>query len=81
MTIIFSSQPFYGQYVQGSTPNNPVSPRICDNSKLWPFFQGCLGAIDGSHIPLSPPTALSYCPPKSLSESKGLSFTELSFHM
>jgi hypothetical protein len=58
MTIIFSSQPFYGQHVQGSTPNDPVSPRIYDNSKLWPFFQGCLGAIDGSHIPLSPPTAL-----------------------
>ena len=51
MTIIFSSQPFYGQYVRCSNPNDPVSPRICDNSKLWPFFQGCLGAIDGSHIP------------------------------
>jgi hypothetical protein len=31
MTIIFSSQPFYGQYVQCSTPNDPVSPRICNN--------------------------------------------------
>ena len=58
MTIIFSSQSFYGQYVRCSTPNDPVSPRIHDNSKLWPFFQGCLGAIDGSHMPLSPPTAL-----------------------
>jgi len=58
MTIIFSSQPFYGQYVRGSTPNDPISPKIYDNSKLWPFFQGCLGAIDGSHMPLSPPTAL-----------------------
>jgi hypothetical protein len=25
---------------------------------LWPFFQGCLGAIDGSHIHLSPPAFL-----------------------
>jgi DDE superfamily endonuclease len=58
MTIIFSSQPFYGQYVQCSTPDDPVSARIYDDGKLWPFFQGCLGAIDGTHIPLSPPTAL-----------------------
>lgn len=58
MTIIFSSQPFYGRYVQRSTPDDPVSPNIYNNSKLWPFFQGCLGAIDGSHMPISPPTAL-----------------------
>ena len=35
MTIIFSSQPFYGQYVQCSTPNDPISPRIYNNRKLW----------------------------------------------
>ena len=58
MTIIFSSQPFYGRYVRRSTPNDPVSAKIYDNEKLWPFFRGCLGAIDGTHIPLSPPTAL-----------------------
>jgi hypothetical protein len=58
MTIIFSSQPFYGQYVQRSTPDDPVSARIYDNGKLWPFFQGCLGAIDGSHIHISPPAGL-----------------------
>ena len=55
ITIIFSSQPFYGKYVWGSTANDPVSPRIYGNRKLWPFFQGCLGAIDGSHMPISPP--------------------------
>ena len=42
MTIIFSSQPFYGQYVRGSTPNGPVSPKIYDNSKLWPFSKDAL---------------------------------------
>jgi hypothetical protein len=57
MTIIFSSQPFYSQYVQCSTPNDPIPSHIHDNGKLWPFFQGCLGAIDG-HIHLSPPAAL-----------------------
>ena len=58
MTIIFSSQPFYGKYVRLPTPNDPVSSRIRDNSKLWPFFKGCLGAIDGSHMPLSPLASL-----------------------
>jgi hypothetical protein len=58
MIIIFSSQPFYGQYVQRSTPNDPVSPWIYDNGKLWPFFRGCIGAIDSSHMPLFLPTAL-----------------------
>ena len=58
MTIIFSSQPFYNRYVQRSTPDDPVSPRLHENGKLWPFFQGCLGAIDGSHIHISPPATL-----------------------
>jgi len=58
MTIIFSSQPFYGRYVQVAQADDPVSSRIQDNGKLWPFFHGCLGAIDGSHIPISPPAAL-----------------------
>lgn len=58
MTIIFSSQPFYGRYVQLSQAEDPISLKIQNNTKLWPFFQGCLGAIDGSHIPLSPPAAL-----------------------
>ena len=58
MTIIFSSQPFYTRYVQCSTPNDPVPSHIQNNGKLWPFFQGCLGAIDGSHIHISPPAAL-----------------------
>ena len=58
MTVIFSSQPFYNRHVQRSTANDLISPRIRGNGKLWPFFQGCLGAIDGSHIHLSPPAAL-----------------------
>src|SRR6266540_6344307 len=58
MTTIFSSQPFYGQHVQHSTANDPISSKICNNTKLWPFFQECLGAINGSHIHLSPSVAL-----------------------
>lgn len=57
MTVIFLSHPFYSHHVHCSTADDPVSSNILLNSKLWPFFQGCLGAIDGSHIHLSPPVA------------------------
>jgi DDE superfamily endonuclease len=40
---------FYRRYVKlpqdGLTP-----PEIQSNPKFFPFFKGCLGAIDGSHI-------------------------------
>ena len=58
MTIILSSQPFYDQYVQHLTADDPISHKLYENGKLWPFFQGCLGAIDGSHIHISPPATL-----------------------
>ena len=58
MTLIFSSQPFYSRHVRRSTPDDPTPSFIRGDDKLWPFFRGCLGAIDGSHIHLSPPAAL-----------------------
>ena len=58
MTIIFSSQPFYNRHVRRSTANDPVSPKLHGSGKLWPFFRGCLGAIDGSHIHISPPASV-----------------------
>ena len=27
-----------------------VPPQICNNAKFFPFFEGCLGAVDGTHI-------------------------------
>lgn len=27
-----------------------------DDPKRWPFFKGCIGALDGSHIPMSIPS-------------------------
>ena len=58
MAVIFSSQPFYGRFVRRSTANDTFPSHIRENGKLWPFFRGCLGATDGSHIHLSPPAAL-----------------------
>jgi hypothetical protein len=34
----------------------PVSSQIRDNPKRWPYFQGAIGALDGSHIHAYPPS-------------------------
>ena len=50
MVDILSSPPFYTNHVILPNANNPVPPEIQQNPKFWPYFQGALGAIDGSHI-------------------------------
>src|SRR6267154_4734766 len=53
MLDIFSSPPFYSKYVK--LPDDSVPPKIRQNPKFWPFFKDAIGAIDGSHIHVSPP--------------------------
>ena len=50
MVQIFSSQPFYTNYIRQPTSYDQSSHPLYHNKKLWPFFQHALGAIDGSHI-------------------------------
>ena len=86
MTTIFSSQPFYGQHVWRSTANDPISPRIYNNGKLWSFFQGCLckGTVfrppsAHPHIRTSePPTASAVFLTESTAEGLPLHFRLLS---
>lgn len=52
MLYIFSSAPFYTQWVQLPGADEPVDPRIMNSGKLK-FFKDTLGAIDGSHIAVS----------------------------
>lgn len=33
-----------------------VPAKIKDDRKFWPYFEGCIGAIDGTHIPAIVPT-------------------------
>lgn len=40
----------YSAYVKLPKPDAPLPPIIEDNTKLWPFFKDCMGAIDGTHI-------------------------------
>jgi DDE superfamily endonuclease len=54
MLFIFSSQPFYTNYVILPNGEDPVAPEIRQNSKFWPYFKDALRALDGSHIHSSP---------------------------
>ncbi|KAH7917261.1 hypothetical protein BV22DRAFT_988336, partial [Leucogyrophana mollusca] len=57
MVYILSSPPFYTQYVQFPT-GETVPSKIRNNPKFWPYFRDAIGAIDGSHIHISPPAYL-----------------------
>jgi hypothetical protein len=53
MTDILSSRPFYTTFV---TPLDASIPsKIQSNPKFWPYFKDVVGAVDGCHIPISPP--------------------------
>ena len=56
MLKIFSSPPFYTTYVQ--PPSDTIQSKIRHNPKFYPFFRNAIGAIDGSHIPVAPPSNL-----------------------
>ena len=53
MVAIFSSEPLHSKFVS-LLPSTNVHPAI-DNYRFMPYFKDCVGAIDGSHIPASPP--------------------------
>ena len=59
MTDIFSSPPFYTTYIQFPTGNSTPA-KIQQNPKFFPYFRDAIGAIDGSHIPVTPPAL--FCP-------------------
>jgi hypothetical protein len=50
MLFIFSSDPFYRDFVRQPRFNAPISPYILHNTKFHPFFDHAVGAIDGSHF-------------------------------
>jgi hypothetical protein len=52
-----SSAPFYTNFIQLPT-GELVPPKIHQNPKFWPYFCNTISAIDGSHIPVVPPSHL-----------------------
>ncbi|KAH8979506.1 hypothetical protein EDB86DRAFT_2753133, partial [Lactarius hatsudake] len=49
-----SSSPFYQKYVHLPRASDPTPPEILNNPKYFPFFEGALGAMDGSHFACCP---------------------------
>ena len=45
-----ATPPFYTLYVQLPSANSPCPPEIRNSARFYPFFDGVLGAIDGTHI-------------------------------
>lgn len=54
MVDIFSTAPFYTEYVCLPDPDAPTPSEISHNPKLYPFFKDAIGVIDGTHIACSP---------------------------
>jgi hypothetical protein len=50
MLRIFSSPPFYSEQVYLPDENTPVPRRIFFNARFYPWFDGALGALDGTHL-------------------------------
>ena len=53
MLNIFSSSPFYTDFVCLPDISAPVPEYIKDNPKFYPFFEGAIGALDGTHFDCS----------------------------
>jgi len=62
-----TSPTFYNIYIKLPTQNTPLDPYIAENPKFYPFFEGALGALDGTHICAWPPVSdrSHYCNHKS----------------
>ncbi|KIO08077.1 hypothetical protein M404DRAFT_99489, partial [Pisolithus tinctorius Marx 270] len=65
MVTIFASEPFYSKHVSPpfASSTTTVHPKIMWSHRFWLYFKDAIGAIDGSHIPTSPPLhdCAAYC--------------------
>ncbi len=55
MLDALTSTEVYEAYVKLPTINTPVPEEIRSQKKFFPFFKGCIGALDGTHIPAHVP--------------------------
>lgn len=47
----------HSHYISLPLPDTPLASRIYDDDKYYPFFEDCLGALDGTHIPVHIPSS------------------------
>ena len=50
MLNIFSTPPFYSDFICLPTNATPIPPEVYFEPRFYPFFDGALGAIDGTQI-------------------------------
>jgi hypothetical protein len=50
MLYIFSSKPFYSDFIHQPRSTDPYSSYILSNPKFNPFFKNAIGAMDGTHF-------------------------------
>lgn len=44
----------YNAVIRPATANTPLSDVVARNPDFYPYFADCIGAVDGTHIPVSP---------------------------
>jgi hypothetical protein len=49
------SKPIYTSKIKSATAPTPLHPKIEYSWHYSPYFNDCIGAVDGTHIPISPP--------------------------
>ena len=54
MLTIFSSSPFFTQFIRLPNINDAIPPEIKTNPRRYPFFKDAIGALDGTHIQCYP---------------------------
>jgi len=56
MVTVFLLAPFYPTYLTPLDNSNTSSRKMQSNPKFWPYFKDAIGAIDGTHILVVPPS-------------------------
>jgi hypothetical protein len=53
----FLQKDFYNSVIQYATENTPLHHSIEGSRNWYPYFKDCIRAVDGTHLPVSPPFA------------------------
>ena len=56
--VLNSLIPLHAEIVNLPTKDDVLHPRIGEDTKYFPYFRNCLGALDGTHIPTHVPSLM-----------------------
>jgi len=58
--IIQLEESYINQPSKANAGYIPVPPEIIKSTKFYPYFQNCIGALDGSLVPVTVPSKVSF---------------------